>query len=757
MGIAKIARRTFLIGAGVIAGGLATGYYFVRKPFENPLLDGLIRGEAAFTPFVKIASDDTITVIVPRAEMGQGVQTTLAALVAEELDVSLDAISIEHGPASPAYFNSAVIEDGGPFAAFDEGYMAQAMRAASQPLSKLLAVQVTGGSTSTRDAYDKMRNAGAAARQMLMSAAAAKWNVDVASLKTENGLVIDPASSRTATYGSLALQAASQPVPANVQLKAKSGWKLLGKPQKRVDLLAKITGKAVYGIDVDLPQMLYGTVRMSPRFGAKAKSVNDAAALKIKGVLKIVPLTIATGSGFGVLAQNTWAAFKGADALEIEWEDASYPQTSAAMFAKLHEQLALPADFALRNDGDVDAAFADAPPGEILEAVYQQPFLAHACMEPMNATAQWKDGRLDIWAPNQVPTIIQMLTAPLVGIKTKDVRVHTTFIGGGFGRRLEADYAILAVEMAKAADERPVKVLWTREEDIRHDVYRPAAVAKMKARFVKGEGPVAVDMAIAAPSIIASVFKRVFPSIPAVGPDKTMTEGAHDQPCKIANYRVAGHKAELGVPLGFWRSVGNSGNGFLHESFMDEIAMASGIDPLDMRLKLMADYPAATGALKKAADMAGWGRDPGANRGLGIAHVLSFGTWVAQIAEVNQTLEGMRIEKIWCAADIGQALDPAIVEAQLMSGIVFGLSAAIGQEITFENGEVIQSSFTDYDCLRMNQCPEIEVALLETWHRMGGAGEPGTPPSIPALGNAIHAATGKRLRTLPFNREIKFA
>lgn len=757
MGIAKIARRTFLIGAAAIAGGVAFGYYYTSRPWPNPLKEGLAEGEATFNPWLKISADDAITVIVPRAEMGQGVQTTLAALVAEELDVPMERLTVEHGPGSFAYYNSAMLEDGGPFPFFDESFIAETMRGVSEPLSRTLGLQVTGGSSSTRDAFDKMRKAGAAARLMLVSAAAAQWKVDAATLTTENGAVVDPASGNRLTYGALAAAAALLDAPAEPALKPKSDWKLLGKSLPRVDMVAKVTGTAQFGVDVDLPDMLCGTVRMSPRFGAKAKSVNDAEALKVPGVLKVIPIAANTGSGFGILAQNTWAAFKGAEALEIEWEDAPGFADSAAIFSALREQLAKPADFTLRDDGDVTVAFADAPREEVLEAEYQAPFLAHACMEPMNATAQWKDGKLEIWAPNQGPAILQMVCAPLVGVEARDVVVNTTFLGGGFGRRAEADFPVYAVELAKVADGRPVKVIWTREEDMRHDAYRPAAVAKARARITKGEGPLAVDMAIAAPSVIASVMKRTFPSISPMGPDKTLTEGAHDQPLKIANYRVSGHKIDLGVPVGFWRSVGNSYNGFFHETFLDEIAKASGVDPLDMRLKLMADYPAAAGALKKVAEMSGWGRDPGTGRGLGIAHTLSFGSWVAQVAQVFDSPYGIRIEKVWCAAEIGQALDPSIIKAQMMSGIVYGLSSAMGQEITLAGGEVEQSNFSDFDAMRMNQCPQIEVEILETWHRMGGGGEPGTPPSIPAVGNAIHAATGKRLRSLPFGKEVTFA
>jgi len=756
MGIAKIARRTFLVGVAAAAGGVAVGYYYVRKPYENPLQQDLAEGETSFNPYVKISADNQITIIAPRAEMGQGIHTTLAALVAEELDVELGTVLVEHGPADFAYFNTVMLEEGGPFAFFDESFMAGIARSAAAPLSKILGLQATGGSSSTRDAFDKMRLAGCAARQLLVSVAAKRWQADATGLETANGRVTNPGSGKSFTYGELAADAGKIELPSDLVLRPKEQWKILGKSQPRVDIPAKVTGAPVFGIDVELPEMVYATVVMCPRFGARARSYDDEAALGVPGVLKVIPIETTTGSGFGILAEHTWAAFKGADALEVEWQEAAYPKDSEALFAEISKALDTPPDHSLRDDGDVETAFADAPREEILAAEYRVPWLAHATMEPMNATAQWKDGVLDIWAPNQAPTILQMACAPLVGVKAADVRVHTTMLGGGFGRRGEVDFALYAVEIAKHTAGRPVKVTWTREEDTRHDTYRPAAISRMRARVKPQQGPVALDIHIACPSVVASVLKRTFPSIPQAGADRTMVEGAFDQPYTLPHYRVSGSVVDLPIPVGFWRSVGNSCNGFFHESFMDEIAVKAGIDPLAMRLELMREYPAATGALKRVAEMSGWGSAVPSGRGLGIAHVLSFGMWVAMVVKVGVIDQRIRIEKVWCAADIGLALDPMIIKAQIMSGIVFGLSSAISQEINFADGEVVESNFGEFEFMRMVQCPEIEIEILETYHKMGGAGEPGVPPTLPALANAIYAATGKRIRTMPLGREVDF-
>lgn len=755
----KILRRTFLIGAAAVAGGVAFGTYKVKQDYPNPLETALAEGEATFNPYVKIASDNTISIIVPRAEMGQGVTTTLAALVAEELDVELGDIKVEHGPASYAYFNSGMMEDGVPFAHFDRGMVSNTVRSATGTVGKVLGLQATGGSSSVKDAYEKMRQAGCVAREMLKKAAAEKTDQDVASLKTEAGHVI--AGSTKIPYGELASAAANVEPPSDMELRPKSDWKLLGKSQPRTDMEAKVTGGRIFGIDVDLRDMVYATVKMNPRLGGGMKSMDETAALQVPGVIRVVdisgPDNEKFGGGFAVIASNTWSAFKGAEAVKVEWDKAAYPDTSDGIMDVIAKASKSHDGDNLRNDGAVDTAFADAPRENLVEAEYRVPFLTHACMEPMNATAHLRDGKLDIWTGTQAPTIVRSDVAAEVGLEEDKVEIHTTYLGGGFGRRGEVDYPRYAARIAKHTDGKPVKVTWTREEDMTHDTYRPAAVGQMRARVDEKGMPVAFDAQIAAPSIIASVMARTFPSLSPGGPDNTITHGAFDQPYAIADYRVSGIKAAVDIPVGFWRSVGNSYTGYFHESFIDEIATKGKLDPVDMRFELMKDHPTAIGVIKKVAEMSDWKTPAPAGSAKGFAFVLSFGTWVAQVVQVSNSEDGITIDKVWCAADAGEILDPAIFEAQMQSGIVYGLSTALGEAITFEDGMVNETNFDTFDAMRMNQCPKIEVALMENADHMGGAGEPGTPPSIPALANAIAALTGKRIRSMPLSNEVDFA
>jgi isoquinoline 1-oxidoreductase subunit beta len=756
--LGKIARRTFLIGAAAIGGGMAVGYYFYARPKGNPL-ETLVKGEwTTFNPYVMIEASGKIILIAPRAEMGQGIHTTLAALVAEELEVSLDQVEVQHGPASGAYFNSAAIAEGAPFARFENGTLAQTMRAVMGGMGKAISLQITGGSSSTIDAFEKMRLAGAAAREMLKQAAAARLGVAAETLKAEKGEIFDPASGTKIAYGELALDAAKLTPPSQIELKDRKDWKLLGKPQKRVDMRAKVTGAPIFGIDVQLPGMVFGTVKMNPNLNGKMKSFDAAEASKIPGVIKIFEVKCQSGHGIGVIASNTWTAFKAADAVKVEWDKAAYPDDSASMFRVLENALTPGAGSSLRTLGNVDTAFADAPAGNVVEAEYRVPFLAHATMEPMNTTAQFKDGKLELWSPNQIPTIIRFVCAGLAGVSQADVTVNTTMMGGGFGRRLEVDYAAYATLIAMQSDGKPVKVTWSREEDMTHDTYRPLAMARFKARTDEQGLPVALDGQIAVPSVIRGAVSRILPSMTGVplGPDSSLTDGAFNQPLDIADFRMAGIDVDLTVPVGSWRSVGNSHNGFFHESFMDEVAVAGKLDPVAMRLRLMQPWPAAVKTVEKVAEMSAWGKTS-TGRAKGFAFTLAFGGWVAQVIEISDTPGGIKLENLWVAADVGLVMDPGNLKAQIMSGAVYGLSAAMNQEITFADGVVEQSNFHDFDAMRMWQCPQMQIELLENAEEMSGAGEISTPGAAPALANAIFALTGKRIRTLPLSREVKFA
>ncbi len=756
--VAKVARRTFLIGAATIAGGMAVGYYFYQRPKGNPL-EKLVAGDwTTFNPYVMIEASGKIVIIAPRAEMGQGIATTLAALVAEELEVSLDQVEVQHGPASGAYFNAAAMAENAPFASFDRGSLAQSMRAVMRGMGRMVSLQITGGSTSTIDAYEKMRLAGAAAREMLKQAAAARLGVDAASLKAESGVITDPASGKSLTYGELALDAAKLTPPDEIKLKDRKDWKLLGKSQKRVDMRAKVTGAPIYGVDISLPDMVYGTVKMNPNLRGKMKSFDAAEALKIPGVIKVFEISCQSGHGVGIIANNTWTAFKAADAVKVAWGNADYVQDSAAMFDVLKIALQAQQGSSLRTLGDVDTAFADAPADRVVEATYQVPFLAHATMEPMNATAQFKDGKLTLWSPNQAPTVVRYVCAGIAGLDQDNVTVNTPMMGGGFGRRGEVDFSVFATILAMNADGKPVKMIWSREEDMTHDYYRPAAMAHFKARL-GGDGlPVALDGKIAVPSIVRSIVKRTMPAMNGMplGPDKGLTDGAFNQPLDLADFRMAGIDVELPVPIGFWRSVGNSHNGFFHESFLDEVAVAAKLDPLAMRLKLVSPWPAAVKAIEKVAEMSGWGKvAPG--RAMGFSFTVAFGGLVAQVIEISETPGGIKLENLWVAADVGIAIDPDNLKAQIMSGAVYGLSAAMNEEITFAGGVVEQSNFHDFDAMRIWQCPQMHIEILENNDEMSGAGEISTPGAAPALANAVFALTGKRIRTLPLSREVSFA
>ena len=737
--IRKIARRTFLIGSTAIVGGVAFGYYQVQKDAPNPLDPA--EGEATLNPYVLI-DDKGVTVITPRAEMGQGVHTTLAALVAEEMDLAWKDVRVLHGPPGQAYYNSALLGMALPFKHYADTDFKHGLRQGIGKVGKLLSLQVTGGSTSIKDAYDRMRHAGASARETLKQAAANELGVSMADLVTENGHVIAP-DGTALSYTQLAA-AAAQLTPADADLRPASDWKLLGTSLPRTDMVGKSTGTAQFAIDTVLPGMKFATARINPR-RAGMVSFDANAAEAMDGVERIVDL----GDGIGVIANNTWTAIRAAEAVDIVWEDATYPPTTDALLDAIKASLEDKPNSTARDDGDVTKSIE----GTELTAEYTVPWLAHATMEPMSATAWLQDGHLTVWAGNQAPILVRDKCAEIAGLSPEDVTLHTTLMGGGFGRRGEYDFSAHAVKLAMVMPDTPIKMTWSREEDMQHDFYRPAAVARFRGVVADGTAKL-LDGAIAAPSVTRAAGKRISGQ-EAPGPDRGHVEGAYDQPYAIENYRISGHLTDISVPIGFWRSVGCSFNGFFFDTFIDEMAYAAEVDPLQFRLDLMEqEHPASAETLRTVARMCNWtgSTAPGVGRGVGFTH--SFGTAVSQVVEVIDQDGSIRVNKVWIAADVGTALDPSIIEAQMISGAIYGLSAAIQGEITFTDGEADQWNFPDYDALRMNNTPDFEVIVLENQTHIGGVGEPGTPPAMPALGNALYDLTGKRARNLPLIRDF---
>lgn len=739
----KITRRTLLVGSLAIAGGAAFGIWKIRQPVENPLDPG---AGATLNPYVLIDAEG-VTVIAPRAEMGQGVETTLAALVAEEMDLAWEDVRVLHGPAAAAYYNGALMGMGLPVAEYAMRDWQHALAGRMGGLAKLMGLQITGGSTSTIDAFDRMRLAGASAREALKEAAAERLGLAPVQMVTEAGHVVAPDGTRL-PYSALAEAAAMRPAP-QVPVRHASEWNLLGRALPRTDMVAKATGTARFGVDTRLPGMRFATVRMCPRLGGTMLRHDAAAARAMPGVERVLDL----GDGIAVVARNTWTAIRAAEAVEIEWGPAPYPETTEGIFAEIARALDGRRNSRMRNDGNAPRALDSA--AQVIEAEYRVPFLAHATMEPMNATALYTGERLELWAGSQTPLLNAEKAGAAVGLPAAAVTIHTTYLGGGFGRRLESDYSVLAARVAREMPGTPVLVTWSREEDMRHDFYRPGAIARMRGAVANGRAD-AFEAKIAAPSVTRQAGGRML-GLAAPGPDKGHVEGVFDQPYAIPNYRVEGYLADLAVPVGFWRSVGNSFGGFFHECFIDELAHAAGRDPLEFRLEhVRGEHAPSAAVLETVAEMSGWtGTTPeGTGRGVALTH--SFGTPVAEVIELVDEQGILRVSRAWIACNPGTVLDPGIVRAQMESGLIYGLSAAIMGEITFADGEVNQWNFPDYDALRIHNTPQIEVRILQSNPHMGGAGEPATPPSMPALANALFDLTGERVRELPLHRRFRF-
>jgi isoquinoline 1-oxidoreductase beta subunit len=708
-----LSRRRFLQTGTAAGGGLMLGLHL---PFANAQAQAA--GPDAFAPnaFIRIGSDGQVVLTMPYVEMGQGTYTSIPMLIAEELEVDLKQVRLEHAPPNEKLY-----------------------------ANPLLGVQATGNSNAMRGAWQPLRQAGATARTMLIAAAAKRWNVEPASCRAQDGEVIHAASGKRIKYGELAADAAGMPVPANVALKRPEDFKLIGKPAKRLDTPAKVNGTAVYGIDVRPPGVKIATLAQSPVFGGRVKNVDDTAAKAVKGVRQIVRLDDAVA----VVADHMGAAKKGLAALNIEWDDGPHAKLGTGDVAAELEQATLAPGAVAQNLGDVDKAM----PGAVtkVEAIYQVPFLAHATMEPMNCTVHFRKDACEIWIGSQAVARVQAMAAHAAGLPPEKVIVHNHLIGGGFGRRLEADGAVRAVEIAKQVD-GPVKVVWTREEDIQHDMYRPYWFDRIAAGLDAKGVPVAWNHRFAGSSVIARWLPPGFNN----GLDPDSTEGAIDLVYDLPNFHVEYVRVEPpGIPTGFWRSVGPSHNVFVTESFMDELAAAAKQDPVAYRLMLLDKTPRAKVVLALAAQEAGWGQPLPARAGRGVALQHAFATYMAMVAEVEVARDGtVRVRRVTCAVDCGAVVNPDTVRAQVQSAIMFGTTAALYGEITLKNGRVEQTNFDTYQILRMNEAPAVDVHIVENLEVPGGMGECGTSAIVPAIANAIFAATGKRLRKMPIDAAV---
>jgi isoquinoline 1-oxidoreductase subunit beta len=708
MGAGAVSRRAVLTAGLAAGGGL-----LLRVSLPGWIGAADAAGTADFAPNAFIRIDGRVTLIMPQVEMGQGTYTSMSMLIAEELEVDLAQVHVEHAPPDDKLYGNPA-----------------------------LGFQVTGGSTSVRGFWKPLRLAGATARTMLIAAAAQSWKVDAAGCRTEKGEVIHAASGRRLGYGALADAAAKLPVPATVALKDAKDFKLIGTPAKRIDAAGKVNGSAQFGIDVQVPGMKIATVAASPVIGGKLGRVDDTAAKAVKGVVRIVRLDNAVA----VIADHMGAARKGLDALDIAWDGGANAAFSSADLRQQMKDASAGAAVVAETRGD--AAKIIAASSRKVEALYEMPLLAHTAMEPMNCTVHVRKDGCDIWVGTQVISRAQATAAAVTGLPLDKIRVHNHLIGGGFGRRLDIDGITQAVQIAKQVD-FPVKVVWTREEDIQHDVYRPYYYDLLDAALDEKGMPVAFRHRVVGSSILARWAPPAFQN----GLDADAVEaaaGPYSFPNLLVDY--VRHEPPQGLTTGWWRGVGVTHNAFMVEGFIDELAAAAKIDPVEYRRRLLDASPRARAVLDLAAEKAGWGQPLPAGRARGVAVILGFGSYVAQVAEISAAKDGqVRVHRVTCAVDCGQMINPDTIKAQMEGGIIYGLTAALYGEITLKDGRVEQSNFDNYQALRINEAPAIEVHLVKSGEEPGGIGEPGTATIAPAVANAIYALTGKRLRKLPVN------
>jgi isoquinoline 1-oxidoreductase beta subunit len=708
--ILNVSRRDFLRTGLLAGGGLVLGLHLPALADSSKSSNEA--GPFTLNAFVRVGADDSVTVVVNHSEMGQGPYTSVPMIVAEELDADWTKVRFEAAPVAAVYNHT------------------------------VYGIQMTGGSSSTWTEWERVRKAGATARAMLITAAAADWKVEPATCSTEPGYVVHAASGRRVPYGKLAEKAAALKAPENVKLKDPKEFRIVGKPTKRLDTPDKVNGKAIFGLDIQLPGMLVALVARPPVFGGKVQRFNADKARAVPGVKQVLQIP----RGIAVVAEGFWSAKKGREALEIVWDDGPHATLDSRTQLEQYAELAKKPGVITRKEGDTAGALEKA--AKTFEAVYDLPYLAHAPMEPLNCVADVTADQCVVWVGTQFQTGDRDAAAEESGLKPEQVTLHTTLLGGGFGRRAVPDSHFVreAVQISKAM-RLPVKVMWTREDDTRGGYYRPRAYHSVRAALDAAGSPVAWEQHIVIQSFLAGT---PFAGLIRDGVDETAVEGAKDLPYAIPNLRVDWHQAPGGVPTLWWRSVGHSHTAFVVETLMDELAHAAGKDPVEFRRGLLGKHPRVKRVLEFVADKAGWGNPPPEGRGRGIAVHESFGSYVAHVAEVSVSdAAQVRVHRVVAAVDCGPVVNPDTIRAQLESGTAFGLTAALYGEISFEKGRVKQRNFHDYRLLRLNEMPVVEAYIVPSDDKMGGVGEPGVPPVAPAVANAIFAVTGKRLRRLP--------
>ncbi len=724
--MAKWTRRGF-VAAGVVSGGALMVGVGIREGHRAPKLAEMMTedGETLVNVWVKLAPDNTITAIVPHSEMGQGVFTSMAQMLADEMDADWESVTFEQAPAHEAYANYPL---GREFVMGDTkvpGFVQDSLNGGFLRIAQSMSLQITGGSTAVRfTGMGGMRIAGAAAREMIVKAASKAWGVSQAEITTRNSYVYADSHGLSAPYSEFAVQAGKFAPPTQPKLKTPDQYRLMGKSLPRFDIPAKTDGTAEFGIDIDLPGMKHAAIMGPPVLGAKTVNVDDTYARDMPGVIKILD----KGSFVAVVADGYWQAENAVRQLAVTWSETGAERLNQSdMFALMNSAIDEAGDKGKKDVTLGNVSKANASAARVYEAEYSVPFLAHAAMEPLNATAWVRDDKVDLWSGLQNPLGVRDEIAGAMGVKKHDVKIHNVLLGGGFGRRSNPDYPLMAVEIAREFD-HPIKMIWSREQDTQQDWYRPASVSRFKAGLDEAGMPVSWD----------NLYTQ-----------KHDPPEASHIPYKIDNQLIHYAQVDHHMRFGPWRSVDHTQHGFFIESFIDELADQAGMDGYAYRRKLLEHSPRYLAVLDAAAEAADWGREVAEGRGLGIALVDSFGTVVAQVVEVDVTGPEPRVVHVWCAADPGYAINPDGFTAQIESGIIYGLTAALYGNITIENGAVVQSNFHDYPILRMDEAPQISVEIINSGAKVGGGGEPGTPPIAPALANAVFAATGVRVRSQP--------